>query len=269
MSKDKNRNATGASGADAISHQVDLDQRGVSVPDHKGTRYIGVLTRLHEWLAPQSYFEIGTYTGESLSIANCATVAVDPDFHLGTRDFLGKKPFCALYRMPSDTFFRQHDLTSIFDGPIDLAFLDGWHNCEYLLRDFANTERHCRRNSVIALHDCVPVEVAIAGRTPAPSLEPSRANWWAGDVWRTLLVLRKHRPDLAFTVIDSRPTGLALITNLDAQSAVLTDDYVKIVREMMSLSLEQIGFEEFFSMISLEPTSVIETKEKMAQRFWL
>ena len=84
------------------------------------------------------------------------------------------------------------------------------HYCEYLLRDFANTERHCRRTSVIALHDCVPVDLAIAAREAreaSPPLEAHRENWWAGDAWRTLLALRKHRPDLAFTVVDSHQTG--------------------------------------------------------------
>jgi len=252
-----------------MSHPVDQGPHPHSLPDHKGTRYTGVLTHLHEWLIPTSYFEIGTSKGESLSLANCAAVAVDPAFRLGTRDIVGKKPSCALYQMTADSFFRRHDLTRIFDGPVDLAFLDGKHYCEYLLRDFTNTERHCRRNSVIALHDCVPVEMTIADRTASPSREATRAGWWTGDVWRTLLALRKHRLDLAFTVIDSLPSGLVLVTNLDPQATALTDNYETIVREMMSESLEQIGLEEFFSMINLEPTSVIETKEKMAQRFCL
>jgi hypothetical protein len=252
----------------AKSH-LERAPRQVSVPDHKGAEYIGILMSLHEWLEPVSYFEIGTNEGDSLSVANCGSAAVDLKFSLGTRDFLGRKPFCGLYQMPSDTFFDQHDPTLIFDGPIELAFLDGMHYCEYLLRDFTNTERYCRRSSVIALHDCVPVEMSIAKQEAAPSVEPSRAGWWTGDVWRTLLALRKHRPDLAFTVVDSFPTGLVLVTNLDPQSTVLTDDYEAIVREMKFLSLEHIGLEAFFSMINLESTSVIETKEKMAQRFCL
>jgi hypothetical protein len=253
----------------ATSHPVDQERHQVSVPDHKGTYYINVLMKLHEWLTPTSYLEIGTESGESLSIADCAAIAVDPNFRLGTKDFVAKKPFCALYQIPSDAFFRRHDPTRIFGGPIDLAFLDGMHYCEYLLRDFANTERHCRRNSVIAMHDCVPVDLAMAARVGAPPLEAHRADWWAGDAWRTLLALCKHRSDLAFTVVDSAQTGLALVTNLDPQSTLLVDNYAAIVREMMSLSLEEIGFKRLFSMIGLEATSVIETKEKMTQRFWL
>jgi hypothetical protein len=253
----------------AIMHDVDSERNTDSVPDHKGAYYTDVLAHLHQWLMPTSYFEIGTGTGESLSIANCASVAVDPYFALETKDFIGKKPFCGLYSMTSDAFFRSHDPTRIFDGSVDLAFLDGMHYCEYLLRDFANTEGYCRRNSVIVMHDCVPVDLSIADRVGAPPIAEHRKDWWAGDVWRMLLVLRKHRPDLALTVVDSAPTGLSLATNLDPQSTLLNDNYEAIVDEMMSLSLEQIGFEGFFAAIGLEPTSVIDTREKMAERFSL
>jgi hypothetical protein len=84
--------------------------------------------------------------------------------------------------MRSDNFFRRPDPNRIFDGPIDLAFLDGVHYCEYVLGDFANTEIHCRRNSVIAMHDCVPVDLAITSRAGAPTIETHRKNWWTGDV---------------------------------------------------------------------------------------
>src|SRR5580704_12585429 len=93
--------------------------------------------------------------------------------------------------LPDDQprFFQQRDPGRIFDHPIESAFPDGMRCCEYLLRDFANTARYCRRSSVIALHDCVPVEIAIADQKAAPSVEVSRAGWWVGDVWRTLLAL--------------------------------------------------------------------------------
>jgi hypothetical protein len=253
----------------ATSPAVDPESHPISIPDHKGTHYLEILKCTHEWLSPANYFEIGTATGDSLALAKCATLAVDPDFQVGPNDVVGKKRFCALYQMTSDAFFRCHDPTRIFEGPIDLAFLDGLHYCENLLRDFANTERHCRRNSIITMHDCVPVDTAIVAREGAPPIEPHRGDWWAGDVWRTLVVLMKRRRDLAFTVLDSQQTGLAFVTNLDPHSTLLFDDYSSIVREMFSLKLEQIGFQEFFSMIQLEHTSVIDTKEKMSRRFWV
>ena len=77
---------------------------------------------------------------------------------------------------PGSRFFQQRDPGRIFDHPIESAFPDGMRCCEYLLRDFANTARYCRRSSVIALHDCVPVEIAIADQKAAPSVEVSRAG---------------------------------------------------------------------------------------------
>jgi hypothetical protein len=171
--------------------------------------------------------------------------------------------------MPSDHFFRRFSPRSLFGGLIDFAFLDGLHYCEFLLRDFTNTERHCRRNSVIALHDCVPVDVEIARRAGGKPTEAHRAGWWAGDVWRTLVALRKYRPELEITALDSPPTGMVLITNLNPESKLLVEDYSAITREMMSWSLDEIGIEDLFSMVKLESTAVIDNKERMAQRFWL
>ena len=234
-----------------------LEQPKDSMPDHRGIGYLSVLKRMHDVLAPTSYLEIGTNTGDSLTLATCSTIAVDPKFRLGGRDVIGKKPLCVFFQETSDKFFQQHDLKRILNGSIDMAFLDGMHHCEYLLRDFANTERHSCPHSMIALHDCVPVDLAIAGRTFSQSRAVHRAYWWAGDVWRTLLALQKYRPDLSFTVLDAQPTGLVLITNLDPDSKVLIHDYASIVREMMSLSLAEIGLEQFFAMINLQSTSVL------------
>src|SRR5205823_2507080 len=149
---------------------------------------------------PKSYLEIGTASGDSLRLASCPSIAVDPNFTIGS-DVLLNKSACALFRMSSDAFFAEYKPDVILGRPIELVFLDGMHRCEFLLRDFANVERYCRRNSIIVMHDCVPVELSIAERNPGgAALEAHRCGWWAGDVWRTLLILKEHRSDLSFTV---------------------------------------------------------------------
>jgi hypothetical protein len=151
-----------------------------------------------------------------------------------------------------------------------MAFLDGMHRCEFLLRDFMNTERHCRRNAVVALHDCVPVEIENAERVhTGRGVFEYRKGWWLGDVWRTLLALKRRRPDLRITVLDSPPSGLACITNLDPESTVLSDDYPAIVEEMLSWSLREIGLRAFREMVGMEPTACLDTHEKITRRFWL
>ena len=57
-----------------------------------GTFYQTVLERLHAVLQPQmqpqSYFELGTLNGETLKLASCSCVSVDPEYQIST-DVLG------------------------------------------------------------------------------------------------------------------------------------------------------------------------------------
>jgi hypothetical protein len=239
------------------------------LPDLKGSSYGAVLQQLHKLLRPKSYFEIGTLRGGTLKLAECPSIAVDPQFQV-EQNVVGGKRMCALYQMTSDDFFAAYDPKAILGRPIDFAFLDGMHLCEYLLRDFANTEKHCRKNSVIFMHDCAPVEPAIAERRPNQStVVPHRAAWWAGDVWRTVLALKKYRPDLAITALDASPTGLICVSNLNPQNTSIMDRYMEIVGDMMSYSFDRMTIEEYFRIINVEPTSVIDTHEKLSTRFWL
>jgi hypothetical protein len=240
-----------------------------SLPALTGTHYLNVLRLFVQELRPLSYLEIGTNAGDSLRLVGCRAIAVDAKFEL-QGDVVGTKPACHLFQMPSDQFFDHHDPTAILGRRIDAAFVDGLHLCEYVLRDFANVERHCRQNSIIFMHDCVPLEFLICGRVHGQdSVDPERRGWWQGDVWRAILALKRRRPDLRITVLDAQPTGLACITNLDPASDVLFANYSDIVDEMHSWKLEDIGLQEYQSMVHVEPTSIVDTPEKMARRFWL
>jgi hypothetical protein len=77
-------------------------------------------------------------------------------------------------------------LLLIVEGNASRFASEGHHRCEYLLRDFLNTERHCRPNSLIALHDCLPLEAPMAERSPnAVAIDPLRQGMGTSDVWRT------------------------------------------------------------------------------------
>ena len=249
------------------------DMQGAA-PDLTGLHYISFMQRLHGALRPKTYFEIGTLNGSTLALAQCASLAVDPQFaflDIATVAQVMAKPRLLLFQTTSDDFFALHDPVALLGGRIDLAFLDGMHRCEFLLRDFINTERHCKRNSVVALHDCVPVEEGMAGRTPgsAPPLLPHRAGWWTGDVWRTALLLKRFRPDLAITVLDAQPTGLVLVTNLDPASVTLADGYDAFVRTMLGWFLADIGIAGLMAELGIEPTADYAADEQISGRFWL
>ncbi len=244
-----------------------------SMPDLTGTPYLEMLARLHTVLRPRSYLEIGVETGATLALARCPSIGIDPEFQFGDIALVRQivaKPSLMLYQMPSDMFFADHDPALLLGRPIEMAFLDGMHRCEYLLRDFINTERHSQPNAVIALHDCVPVELPMAERIRgAEAVDPRRRFMWTGDVWRTVLLLKRVRPDLQITVLDAAPTGLVLITNLDPVSTMLQEGYASFVQQMLSWSLESVTLPGFYDEIGLEPAQNLHRDEDITARFWL
>ena len=240
-------------------------------PDLQGENYLSVLQRIHLVLRPKTYLEIGSRAGDTLALAECASIAVDPEF-LFDPAFLGRKPACFLYQMTSDRFFDTIDPKMILGREIDFAFIDGMHLAEFLLRDFINTERVCRKNSIIGIHDCIPVEAAIARRV-AVDLAVSEASrhphWWTGDVWKVIVILKKFRPDLAIYAIDAFPTGLMLITNLDPASGVLANHYDTILSCFRALDLAKVGVKNYIESLGMIPSRSLRTIEDFSQYFWL
>jgi len=227
---------------------------------HGGVNYIKFMRRLAETLTPRTYFEIGTRNGRSLAQMDCGSVAVDPRFVI-EGDFLGKKPFCHLFQCTSDHFFRDHDLTRVAGGPVDFAFLDGLHLFEYTLRDFINTERHCRPNSLIAIHDCLPTTVGMAGRIGA-------GGAWCGDVWKLLIALKRFRPEIRLHALDCAPTGLVLCTNLDPRSSVLSDRYHDIVDDLVPLDMAD-DLSTLYDQIPVLGSKDLLTHERLSRLVWL
>jgi hypothetical protein len=220
-------------------------------------------------LQPGNYLEIGTLTGDTLASVTCPTIAIDPHFQI-TQNVIGTKPSCHFFQMKSDDFFKFHNPNLILGRPVDFAFLDGMHRCEFLLRDFLNLEPYCVPNAVVLLHDCVPTEWPITSRVKLaePSIDPDRSRWWTGDVWKTALALKKYRPDLEMLCLDAQPTGLVLITNLmpTRQKAA---DYRQMMEFMRSLSKDEITIKELHSRLDLQSTDLIDNEEKITLRFWL
>ena len=233
--------------------------------------YITVLDRLHRMLAPETYLEIGSRTGDSLKLARCASIAIDPAFSIST-DVIGAKPATHFHQITSDRFFAKHDPMAILGGPVEFAFLDGMHLAEFLLRDFMNVERSCRRNSVIVMHDCMPSDALMACRDEgnhdarSNSLHP---GWWTGDVWKAVWALKTYRPGLRITGIDTPPTGLICITNLDPASTVLHDGYADIVGAMGQLGDSEEALQDYIGMLDIIKPSRIATFDRLSEYFYL
>lgn len=203
--------------------------------EHRGEHYAAVLAKLSRSAGVRRYLEIGVESGAVFSGIACGHgVAVDPAFQIRNNVAAGKTRV-SLFQLTSDAFFAQLDLRRDVGGRLDLAFLDGMHLFEFLLRDFLNTEAICRRDSIIVLHDCLPVAEPMIDRDPEQAGLRSRGtpfeSWWTGDVWKVVPILKRHRPDLDVMLVDAPPTGLVVVTGLDPSSRVLKSRYDAIVEE--------------------------------------
>lgn len=188
-----------------------------------GQNYLDFLAQMHRSIAPHWYLEIGTQTGKSLLAAECNCISVDPEYTL-KHEIMGRKPSLMLFQQTSDSFFASGVLDRL-GQKMDLAFLDGMHLYEYLLRDFINAERYMTPEGVIVMHDCLPFEPSMAER----DRRNAKTRAWTGDVWKVIPILRKYRPELEISLFDAAPTGLTVVRNLDPGNDVLQRHYDEII----------------------------------------
>lgn len=174
--------------------------------------YLDALRLVHETLKPGFYLEIGCWQGESLSLANCPSLAVDPQPELA---WPLTQP-TRLFKETSDHFFARKNVGELIGHPLDLALIDGMQDAQFALRDFVNLERHAHSGSVIVVRNILPRDIGWTRRTP-------QAGVWTGDVYKLIPLLRRERPDLCIEVFDIEKTGLALIHRLAPDDTRLAD----------------------------------------------
>lgn len=192
-----------------------------------GEHYLQVITRILDALKPRTYVEIGVEHGTSLRLVQAPTLAIgiDPEPKLAGPLAANQKVFAET----SDAFFAARDPRAELGGlPIDVAFIDGMHQFEFALRDFYNLERFCTRDSTILIDDCYPLNRETAERN-------RRRDFWSGDIWRLILLLKKYRPDLAIHIIATPPCGLAVVRRVDPDSHFLREHYDRLCREFLAV----------------------------------
>jgi len=192
-----------------------------------GEHYLQVMARILDALRPRTYVEIGVERGTSLRLVQAPTLAIgiDPEPKLAGPLAANQKVFAET----SDAFFASRDPRTELGGlPIDLAFIDGMHQFEFALRDFANLERFCSRDSTILIDDCYPLNRETAERE-------RRRDFWSGDIWRLILMLKKYRPDLAIHIVATAPTGLAVVRHLDPDSRFLREHHDRLCGEFLAV----------------------------------
>lgn len=188
----------------------------------------GLLSALHRALAPRTYLEVGVFTGDSLKLARCPAVGIDPAPQV-------TQPLPATAQVITSTgddfFAAPRPLESVFptnaprrsDGELfaELALIDGMHHAEFALRDFMNIERHSAPWSVIVFDDALP-------ENPEQALRTRATASWTGDVFLVEQVLKKHRPDLVTVRVDTATGALVVFApnHLDQRLAAAYDEIV-------------------------------------------
>jgi hypothetical protein len=195
---------------------------------------MSILSGFHENLELESYAEIGVHNGKSLALAKNDTKAVGIDPNPVITKTI--KSRAKIYPIPSDHFFESYDLfKELGTTRLDLAFIDGLHHFDQALRDFINLERYANKDTIILIHDCIPITRLVGNRERV-------TPFWTGDVWKIIPCLKKYRPDLNVHVVLTDPSGLGIVTNLDQNSTVLPDNINEIEIESQRLDL---GYEYF------------------------
>lgn len=204
-----------------------------STPEEEAVRgqrhYLDVLADIHRELVPAFYLEIGVFRGQSLALAHCPAIGVDP-FPEVTIALPAETNVVAL---TSDDFFagpHKHWLTQ----PPSLAFIDGMHHFEYALRDFMHIERESEPGTLAVFDDIFP-------NHPAQALRERRTGAWTGDVWKLVFCLRKWRPDLFLLPVDASPAGLLIVGGLNKNNRVLWNNYNPIVHSNTARSQDPPG----------------------------
>lgn len=174
------------------------------------------LAMLHRELKPRGYLEIGVRYGDSLRLAQCPAIGVDPvppAVHL--------PPHHSFYGMTSDQFFSEvWTPHSQVNFPMDLVYIDGMHLYEFALRDFLNVARYANPNTVVVFDDTHPYSQSIATREQPP-------GDWTGDVWKTMEVIKAVPGLFSWAEVDVSPTGAFVVYGITWDSVEVFTDSVR------------------------------------------
>ena len=171
------------------------------------------LARLHQLVKPRFYAEIGVEYGNSLRLADCPALGIDPAPQLTAP----LDPRHQLSLTTSDDFFMLTDAAAQLQ-PIDLSYIDGMHQIEFAMKDFMHMELYCHPGSVVVVDDIYPAHALQGERI-------RRSRFWTGDVWKIIKLLTNARPDLILLPLDTSPTGSLLVLGLDPNNRTLWEKF--------------------------------------------
>jgi Methyltransferase domain len=203
------------------------------------------------------YLEIGLEFGHTFkNVQAPVRWGVDPNPQFDTKHL---PPNTHVAVMTSDEFFEVINPDVLFD----VVFLDGLHTFRQTYRDLVNALRVCPRG-VILIDDVVPSDEvsAIPDREKSFS-ERSRRGLtgypWHGDVFRVLLCVKEHHPELSFRTIVGMGNPQALVWR--NKSGIVSS-----VAEAKLDIIETVSYADVFDYCT--PDSLIPRTEAEAIEDW-
>jgi Methyltransferase domain len=217
-------------------------------PEPMMTRH-ELLEGLHKKTRPRTYLEIGIRTGRSMVLSRCRSIGVDPVFKIDNPIHCDVQ----LIKATSDDFFAGDEPLAHFDGvPVDLAFIDGMHLSDFALRDFSNIEPFMADTGVVVIDDVLP-------RNGLEAARDRKTEPWTGDVYKVVEILRRRRPDLVVLLVNTAPTGTAVIVGVDQPSTLLKDAYAEEEPYLLRPDPQMPPQEYMDRSISIEPDVLLES----------
>ena len=241
----------------ALSFNSDLPaaHSGLAAINLPGIPYLDWLEKLYRFLNPKNVIEIGVSQSASLARVPAPAIAIGVDpvpsviYPLQTE--------AHIFAETSDDFFARRNVRELLCGePLSIGFIDGSHLFEQALRDFMNLEKYSSPNSLIMFHDTVPLDELTQRREP-------ETHFSTGDVWKTILCLKKYRPDLDIFTIATAPTGLTLVTGMDPRSSILAEIYDDALAKLLNLPFSTVQ-QNLQSELNIIPNdwAIVETRLK-------
>jgi len=170
------------------------------------------------------YLEIGLERGETFeNVRAPVRWGVDP------------APQFDIKRLPRGVTVIANTSDEFFDGlpagtAFDLVFIDGLHTFQQTYRDVINSCRVCS-DGVLLVDDVVPCDTVSAIPDKEEAMREHERlglerdpNLWHGDVFKVLVCLSRHHPELAFRTIVGLDNPQAVVWRRDAHTSVKMAD---------------------------------------------
>jgi hypothetical protein len=173
---------------------------------------------------PRRYLEVGLDHGFTLEAVDAAVRwGVDPYPAFNIKHLPAG---VHIAQMTSDDFFATLGRESTFDA----IFVDGLHTFRQAYRDVINACRACP-NGAILVDDVVPCDEISAMPNSSESMQERvrqgvQHRMWHGDVYRAMLCIAEHHPEISFrTIIDAgNPQALVWLHDPDTPVTCVAQD---------------------------------------------